>query len=34
VALVIVGFLAISLLGHGDKKANDACETNPTAVRA
>jgi membrane protein YqaA with SNARE-associated domain len=34
VVLVIVGFLAVTLLGHGDSKANGLCETNPQAVRA
>lgn len=34
VALVIAGFLVIAMVGGGNKSATDACETNPTAVRA
>ncbi len=34
VALVIAGFLAIALLGGGNKQTKEACETNPHAVRA
>lgn len=34
VLLVIVGFLAVTLVGHGDSKANDMCKINPQAVRA
>jgi hypothetical protein len=34
VVLVIAGFLAVTLLGHGDKQANDACERNPQALAA
>lgn len=34
VVLVIAGFLAVTLLGHGDKKGTDQCEINPAAVRA
>lgn len=34
VVLVIVGFLAVTLLGHGDSTANGLCETNPQAVRS
>ncbi len=31
VALIVVGFLAVTLLGHGNKSANDRC-ANPTAA--
>ena len=34
VVLVIAGFLAVTLIGHGDKKGTDQCEINPAAVRA
>jgi len=34
VVLVIAGFLAVTLIGHGGKKANDACDRNPQAVVA
>jgi membrane protein YqaA with SNARE-associated domain len=34
VVLVVAGFLSVALLGGGDKKGNEACETNPQSVRA
>jgi len=34
VVLVIAGFLAVTLIGHGDKQGTDMCDINPAAVRA